>query len=185
MADEPPTICTERASDTLSLEDILDTGQALPTTTWPDVDGLLPAAAAECVKKVAARKGTLAMQGQDWIVDEQLSRARGGSRRANPYFPCLLQSCKHPPWIGSRCRRATVAEACRAQGLPPAMITPGDWGEPIAMCHMLGNRMTTNVLLRVLVPLIHAARPDVNTQDPWSTGHAQHILRRSARAAGQ
>ena len=116
------------------------------------------------------------------MVDEQQSRFRGESRKANEHFPCLLHSRKHPPWIGSRCRRATIAEACRAQGLPPSMVAPEDWENPIVLCHMLGNSMASNVLLRVMVPLLRTARPDLSIQDPWYTGRVQRLLRRSARA---
>ena len=41
--------------------------------------------------------------------------------------------------------------------------------------------MSTNVLLRVIVPLINAVRPDITMQDPWGTGRMQHLLRQSAR----
>ena len=149
---------------------------------WTRVGHLLPAAAAECVQKVARRKDTIQLQGQGWIVDEQVSRARQGTRKAMTHFPCLLQSRKSPPWIGSRVRRATLAEACRAQGLLPMQTHADDWAHPVAMSNMLGNSMASNVLLRVMIPLIRMVKPDIAATDPWATGRMQHLLRYSALA---
>ena len=115
------------------------------------------------------------------MIDEQISRARQGTRKATPHFPCLQQSRKHPPWIGSRVRRATLMETCRAQGLLPEMVHGDDWEQPIALCRMLGNSMATNVLLQVMVPLINAVRPELNAVDPWATGRLQQLLKRSAK----
>ena len=61
------------------------------------------------------------------------------------------------------------------------MVYPEDWENPIGMSQMLGNSMATNVLLRVMVPLLRTARPDVSIQDPWFTGRIQRLLRRTAR----
>ena len=61
------------------------------------------------------------------------------------------------------------------------MVDPEDWEHPIGMSQMLGNSMATNVLLRVMVPLLRTARPDVSIQDPWYTGRIQRLLRRTAR----
>ena len=77
-ADELPSINTGGAADALCLADRLDNGHPLPASEWPKVDAILPTVAAACVKKAAARSDTLALEGQDWIVDEQLSRSRGG-----------------------------------------------------------------------------------------------------------
>ena len=97
-----------------------------------------------------------------------------------PHFPCLLHARKHPPWIGSRVRRATLTEACRAQGLPPTSLHPDDWNQPTGLCQMLGNTMSANVLLRIMVPLIKAGRPDIPVTNPWTTGRMQEALRLSA-----
>ena len=50
------------------------------------------------------------------------------------------------------------------------------------MCRLLGNSMASNALLRVTVPLIRAIRPEIDVHDPWSNGHAQRMLRKSAQA---
>ena len=120
------------------------------------------------------------MQGTDWMVDEQISRARHESRKAMAHFPCLLQARKQPPWIGSRVRRATLTEACRAQGLLPSMVHATDWSLPTGLCRMLGNSMSANVLLSVMTSLINTVRPDTHMQNPWATGRLQHQLRQSA-----
>ena len=122
------------------------------------------------------------MQGRDWMVDEQISRARQAARKAVAHFPCLLHARKHPPWIGSRGRRATLAETCRAQGILPTSIHADDWNQPTELCRMLGNSMSANVLLKVIIPILKIIRPDVHVPDPWSTGRMQHLLRQSARS---
>ena len=62
------------------------------------------------------------------------------------------------------------------------MVSPEDWERPQDMCRLLGNSMASNALLRVAVPLIRAIRPELDVQDPWSNGHAQRLLRKSAQA---
>ena len=62
------------------------------------------------------------------------------------------------------------------------MIQAADWEKPIELCRMLGNSMSSNVLHRVMVPLVNAVRPDIDMQDPWATGRVQYLLRQSARA---
>ena len=133
-----PQVHTGAAEDTLTLGDILNHGRPADTDQWTRIGDALPKAEAECVKRTAARADTIALAGQDWIIDEQVSRARGQDRKASTHFPCLLRSRNSPPWIGSRCRKATVAEACRAQGLPPSMVSPEDWGCPDITSFILG-----------------------------------------------
>ena len=41
------------------------------------------------------------------------------------------------------------------------MIHPDDWNQPIPLCRMLGNSMAANVLLRVMIPLVRAVRPEL------------------------
>ena len=180
-----PEIHTGAAEENLSLGDILNYGKLVDTSQWTRIDDALPEAAAECVKRTAARADTRSLAGQDWIVDEQVARARGQDRKASTHFPCLQRSRRSPPWIGSRCRKATVAEACRAQGLPPTMVSPEAWERPQDMCRLLGSSMASNALLRVAVPLIRAIRPELEIQDPWSTGHAQRMIRISAQATSE
>ena len=115
------------------------------------------------------------------MIDEQVSRTRQSSRKAMEHFPCMLQARKHPPWVGSRVRRATLPEACRAQGLLPAMVHAQDRNKPTALCRMLGNSMSMNVLLSILTPLINVVRPDIRMQNPWTTGRLQYQLRESAK----
>ena len=110
-----------------------------------------------------------------------MSRRRNGARGAMTTFPCQLQARKSPPWVGSRARRATLAETCRAQGLPPTFVQAEDWAHPSELCRMLGDSMAANVLLRIMVPLIKIARPELCAHDPWATGEAQDQLRRNAR----
>ena len=130
---EAPVVTTARTYGVLSLSDILGKGTPAEPSSWQNVERLLPKAAAECVQKVAQRHDTLQLQGSDWAIDEQVSRARHATRKATSHFPCLLSSRKHPPWIGSRIRRATLTEACRAQGLLPSMIHKDDWMHPTAL----------------------------------------------------
>ena len=42
--------------------------------------------------------------------------------------------------------------------------------------------MAANVLLRVMIPLVKAVRPELEVHDPWATGRAQHLLWQPARA---
>ena len=46
------------------------------------------------------------------------------------------------------------------------MIHAADWDRPIELCRVLGNSMASNVLLRVMIPLVKAVRPDIAIQDP-------------------
>ena len=78
-------------------------------------------------------------------------------------------------------KRAAITETCRAQGLLPSLIQPEDWMDPGDLCQMFGNSMPTNVLLRIMVPLIGLVRPEIDAHDPWATGAAQDKLRRPAR----
>ena len=164
-----PDIPTGHLGATLDLKDILGNDAPKEPDDWPNVQHLVPKAAADCARRVAQRWDTKFIRGGDWMVDEQISRARQSNRNASPHFPCLLQTRKHPPWVGSRMRRATLAETRRAQGLLPSSIHAEDWEHPIDLCRMLGNTMSANVLLRLLEPLINAVRPEVAMTSPWAT----------------
>ena len=62
------------------------------------------------------------------------------------------------------------------------MIHPADWAKPIELSHLLGNSMATNVLSKVLIPLIRFIQPEIKAVDPWETGRMQYLLRQSAMA---
>ena len=182
IAPDAPRVSTDCRAGVLKLRDILGQGEPMDPAYWHRVDGLLPAAAAACVKNVAQRQDTLRKAGEDWVIDEQISRARQGTRKATAHFPCLLHTRKCPPWIGSRVRRASLAEACRAQGLLPAMIHKDDWNKPAELTQLLGNTMAANVLTEVLLTLVRIVQPGREVVNPWETGYMQTLLRQSAMA---
>ena len=184
LSPEAPVVETTRKTGALTLSDILGKGTPEDCASWQNVEQLLPRAAAACVQQVAQRHDTLRLQGADWVIDEQVSRARHATRKATTHFPCLLSSRKKPPWIGSRIRRATLSEACRAQGLLPSMIHKDDWAQPTAFNQLLGNSMAANALSAVVIPLIRVIKPELEVVDPWETGSIQYQLRQSATAEG-
>eukprot|EP00969_Alexandrium_andersonii_P196956 8701908-Alexandrium_andersonii.AAC.1 len=55
---------------------------------------------------------------EDWAVAETACYSRGGEGGPppRPRLPCLTKAFSRVPWLGSRGRRATLAERARAQG---------------------------------------------------------------------
>ena len=98
LGSEAPALDEKHTDDILTFSDILGGGVRKAASEWSKVDQLLPPAAAECVRKVARGHDTMQMQGADWVVDEQISRARHGSRKAMAHFPpvfCKRASSRH------------------------------------------------------------------------------------------
>ena len=86
------------------------------------------------------------------------------------------------PWLLTRGRPITTAEAARFQGVVPEEVRwPADGGHTFGL---LGNTMSANVVERLLTRMLPCICLDWTTHDTWESNKAQASLKQSARRAG-
>jgi len=144
--------------------------------------GLPPRTQTTAKGNVRRALSTLKHKGSDpvknaWIVDCDSSPAR--SKSVDGVSPCITVSRGAGHWVTNRGRRMSKEEMMRLQGM-----NPKNFKVAVSECQLgkqLGNTMSVNVLERLLVRVLPAAklcrRGDV--KDRWETGSALKILKRT------
>ena len=112
-----------------------------------------------------------------FVVDCDASTAK--SRHVHDYSPCITRSRNHGHWLTNRNRRMTINEMFRLQGMDPTQFQVAT--SKSVLGQHIGNAMSVNVIERVLIRAIKAARliKIDSIPDRWESGIALKQLQSS------
>lgn len=138
-------------------------------------EGLPPKSQGTARKNVKREIRTLTRQGSDpleepFIVDCDSSEDR--SKSGNGICPCITVSRGAGHWVTNRGRRLTKEEMMRLQGMDPTSFKVAVSENQLG--RQLGNTMSVNVLERIFVSLLPAAKlvRRSEVKDRWANGQA-------------
>jgi len=145
-------------------------------------DGAPPASQGTASRNVKIAKRTISKEGNDpvkqpWIVDIDSTTPRMGW--ALDVSPCITARRNDGHWVTNRGRRMSKPEMMRLQGMNPTKfvvaVSKNELGRQI------GNTMSVNVLERILVSALPAARlvPAGRLVDRWANGKAVATLEKT------
>lgn len=145
-------------------------------------EGEPPASQGTALRNIKICKRTLKKQGSDperepWLVDIDSTTPRMGWK--HDVSPCITARRGDGHWVTNRGRRLNKPEMMRLQGMNPKKfliaVTNNQLGK------QLGNTMSVNVLERILVRALPAARlvPEGKLVDRWANGKAVATLEKT------
>jgi DNA (cytosine-5)-methyltransferase 1 len=144
--------------------------------------GLPPASQGTALKNVKTALRTLKREGSDptkdpFIVDCDSSPNR--MKWVDGVSPCITCSRGAGHWVTNRGRRLTKEEMMRLQGMDPTQFTVAVTEHQLG--RQLGNTMSVNVLERLLVRVLPAAKLAQHgaLADRWKSGQAIRKLIRT------
>merc|ERR1711972_355450 len=153
-----------------SIEFFLDKRDAqLVSTGMPPVSQKIASTNVKSALRTLKREGSDPTQ-EAFIVDCDSSPNR--SKYAHGVSPCITCSRGAGHWVTNRGRRLTKAEMMRLQGMNPTEFTVAVSESQLGK--QLGNTMSVNVLERLFVRLLPAARlvKHGELRDRWANGQA-------------